>query len=200
MNYILDTDMAIYRITEDGKVFSQPKRKIPIVGKGMEFTGQFHHLLGEEIELTTRINNRGYITVSILKTTKMVHRLVAEGFCENPEGKPFVNHVDGCKTNNHFTNLEWVTVAENNAHARRTGLHVQARGHTLKYKSEETKAKAMSNLVDTSSLTPDEVRYCRKVCKPRSKDFSVSALSTQFGVSVAAMSKIIRGDTYRDVK
>lgn len=65
----------------------------------------------------------GYLIVHLGQSKiKMVHCLVATAFIPNPENKQFVNHIDGDKTNNNISNLEWVTSKENMEHAIRTGL------------------------------------------------------------------------------
>tara|TARA_R110000796_G_scaffold221224_1_gene337301 strand:+ start:40 stop:522 length:483 start_codon:yes stop_codon:yes gene_type:complete len=62
-------------------------------------------------------NNTGYKMVALYldgsPVKKYVHRLVAEQYCERPEGCNEVDHIDGDKFNNHADNLEWVTRAEN---------------------------------------------------------------------------------------
>jgi hypothetical protein len=74
------------------------------------------------------INENGYLCVGIYDSEKgqsvqhRVHRLVAEAFIPNPDGKRTVNHIDGNKLNNNVENLEWATHSENLEHARRTGL------------------------------------------------------------------------------
>ena len=68
----------------------------------------------------------GYEHLMLIKNNKKYnfkpHRLVAEAFVTNSENKPEVNHIDGNKLNNHFSNLEWVTRKENCQHAWKTGL------------------------------------------------------------------------------
>jgi hypothetical protein len=59
---------------------------------------------------------------------KYIHRLVAIAFLPNPLNKETVNHIDGNKSNNCLSNLEWATYAENNKHAVDTGLKTRTRG------------------------------------------------------------------------
>ena len=53
-----------------------------------------------------------------------VHRLVAEAFV--PGRHENVNHKDGDKTNNYYTNLEWLSYSDNHKHAGRMGLNATA--------------------------------------------------------------------------
>lgn len=59
---------------------------------------------------------------TIIQKTFTVHRLVAEHFLDKPDGKDYVNHIDGDKDNNVAGNLEWVTQSENQIHAYETNL------------------------------------------------------------------------------
>ena len=71
-------------------------------------------------------SNGRYMKVALCIKGKLkqflVHRLVAKAFVPNPENKREVNHIDGNKTNNKVSNLEWVTARENQIHAVKTGL------------------------------------------------------------------------------
>lgn len=59
----------------------------------------------------------GYKRVSLSsgnhRTTKLVHRLVAEAFIENPFNYPQINHKDENKENNCISNLEYCTAKYN---------------------------------------------------------------------------------------
>ncbi|UQN08013.1 HNH endonuclease (plasmid) [Deinococcus sp. QL22] len=52
----------------------------------------------------------------------LVHRIVWSAAHSLPPLGQQINHRDGCKTSNALPNLELVSPAENNAHARETGL------------------------------------------------------------------------------
>jgi hypothetical protein len=51
-----------------------------------------------------------------------ISRLVAFAFIDNKNDLPVVNHIDGNKKNDHFSNLEWCTYSHNSLHAFDNGL------------------------------------------------------------------------------
>ena len=98
-----------YYITNFGRVFIVNYRGTGRVKEMKPRLIQGYKSLGlEGVNSTT--NNRK-------QKIHKIHRLVAEHFVENIENKPCVNHKDGDKLNNHFSNLEWATVRENTVHA-----------------------------------------------------------------------------------
>jgi uncharacterized protein YehS (DUF1456 family) len=64
------------------------------------------------------------------KVKKMfyIHRLVANAFIKNINNLPTINHIDGVKTNNILSNLEWMSFTDNNKHAYLNGLIIQKKG------------------------------------------------------------------------
>ena len=78
--------------------------------------------------LKTYMNNAGYSCIKLVKNgirqSVLEHRIVAQTFIPNPCNKAEVNHLDGNKSNNAVSNLEWVTSSENKKHALHTGLKV----------------------------------------------------------------------------
>jgi|DEB0MinimDraft_10_1074344.scaffolds.fasta_scaffold04487_13 hypothetical protein len=73
---------------------------------------------GKERMLKPWIINSGYLAISLGKSNKwLLHRLVAEAYCEKPTNADQVNHIDGNKLNNSYDNLEWCTASDNMKHA-----------------------------------------------------------------------------------
>lgn len=71
---------------------------------------------------------RGYKRVVLSKNnevkTKQVHRLVAEAFIDNREGKQQVDHINCLRDDNRVENLRWTTPKENNQNPLTKAKHI----------------------------------------------------------------------------
>jgi hypothetical protein len=106
-------------------------------------------------------HNKGYVKIKLRHEGKVYqkfkHRIVAESFCANEENKPFVNHIDGNKDNNHPSNLEWVTSRENTHHAIDNGLIYTVCENSCFAKITNEKAHEICQLIDEGELTLKEI-------------------------------------------
>ena len=81
---------------------------------------------GTKQELKASVGATGYKVVTLSldgkRTTKKVHRLVAESFLDRESCKDQVNHKNSNKLDNRLENLEWVTMSENIQHRENAGF------------------------------------------------------------------------------
>ena len=80
-------------------------------------TGEIKNKKTERIMMGSKVNGYRFVNLHINSSTpkmnRLIHRMVAQTFLENPENKPVVNHKDTDILNNNVNNLEWVTYKEN---------------------------------------------------------------------------------------
>ena len=127
------------------------------------------------------VSTAGYLQVNLNKNgvskTVSVHRLVARLFIANPDRLPEVNHLDGCKLNNHISNLEWCTPSENIRHAVAVGLHA-------------------SGVEDSQAiLSREQVLFIRE----NPDDLNLAQLAEMFRTSKQTISRVQRGKTYKNI-
>ena len=145
--------MSDYEITKDGQVINKHNGHI----------------------VKPQLNGKGYGRVWMAGKLRFVHRLVAELYVPNPECKPQVNHIDGNKLNNNYTNLEWVTNQENRDHAVKNNLHLT--GENCSW----------------HKLTKENVDYIRKHLETPD-----TILAQKFGVAPTTISGIQTYRTWKD--
>lgn len=109
-------------------------------------------------------NEFGYLVVGINHNLKKVSRLVAEAFIPNPQNLPQVNHIDGNKSNNNVSNLEWCTAKENTNHAIETGLRDTAGKNNANVKLTEVEVREIRTLKDTHTLKEIAEKYNVQFC------------------------------------
>ena len=130
----------------------------------------------------TSLTKAGYVLITLsknaVKKTFLLHRLVAEHFVPNPDGKNEVNHIDGNKLNNKASNLEWVTRDENREKAISTGL-----------------INSFSSR--NNAFTDEQIHFIRELY---TLGYSQSKLSRMFSVANSVIRNIVKNKTYVDKK
>lgn len=106
-----------YGVTIDGRVYTRkrgkPWREMALHLKGKKGTRQ-----GDYYKIKLYRDGTCYQIA--------VHILIARTFHgDRPTPTHVVNHIDANKRNNHFTNLEWITYAQNTRHAIEVGAMAQ---------------------------------------------------------------------------
>lgn len=103
------------------------------------------------------ITKKGYHLVKLyfgggLHSSHSVHRLVALAFIENPENKPTVNHINGIKSNNAVSNLEWATFSEQELHAFKNDLNHKGENHPAAKLTDDIVRNICVMLQDNKSI------------------------------------------------
>lgn len=88
-----------YKVSNLGNVMSNYKKDWHLIKLSKQYAGYLR---------VTLFNKNG-------AKTKRVHRLVADAFIPNPEGKETVDHINGVRTDNRVENLRWCSIKENNS-------------------------------------------------------------------------------------
>lgn len=70
-----------------------------------------------EEQILRPFNQDGYVRYTLRKDggkrNFLAHQLVGKAFIPNPLNRIYIDHIDTDKTNNHVSNLHWVTKKEN---------------------------------------------------------------------------------------
>ena len=133
---------------------------------------------GKTVKLKPAISKDGYPQTMLKKSdgtyvSKKIHKLVAIAFFG--ESDLHVNHIDGIKTNNKVSNLEYCTISENIKHAYNLGLIKPKKG----------------SLNGNSKLTESDVLFIRNQAKERGRYYGRKELAKKFNVSESQIKDIV---------
>lgn len=148
--------------------------------------------------LTPYNGSHGYLIVALIKDKKVrtftIHRLMAITFFgPRPEGY-HVNHKDANKWNNKLSNLEYVTHAENIAHAKKLGLFPRGEDHWMFKKPHRIpKGEQIARAIFTSEQIRDiKARIARGEKRKE--------IANRYGVAPTYISQIKHGKVWRHIE
>ena len=155
---------GLYAVTEDGRVWSHPKRTA--VGRNGGTREDGGRWLNQFTATSRTRHLRAYLHRDGKTFGMFIHRAVALAYIQNPENLPHINHKDGDPTNNNVNNLEWCDAAANARHAVANGL------------TKMPKQSGSSN--SQSRLTETQIREIRA---RHSDGQSCAAIARSFGLN-----------------
>lgn len=142
---------GLYSVSNNGEVKNNYRNSILAV----TYNKDHKNKLGYKIVKLQIPYNRTKGEIKKYKTL-YIHRLVAEYFIDNVENKKCINHIDGNKHNNHYTNLEWVTYKENMTHSITNNLHSKLFNTKLSIVQLD---EAISLVINNKYSTKDLMKY-----------------------------------------
>lgn len=133
---IIDGKETNYSVTDDAHIYNdRTGREI----KGTYATNDYHSV---------------QLTIDGKPKTFMFHRLVAQAFCENPNGYTIVDHIDRNKHNDSASNLRWVCASANSLNCEK-----QAPTKRKKYEGDFTEKKWASVLEHPSYMVSEDGEF-----------------------------------------
>lgn len=132
------------------------------------------------IILKCHVNTKKYLDVDLCKNGKSkryrIHRLVANSFLHNENDYPQVNHIDGNKSNNTLSNLEWCDNSMNQKHAFLNNLNHRGKyGYSPKskrvyqYDSEHNFIREWDSIIRISHTLGYSDSFISQCCKRKYK-------------------------------
>lgn len=137
------------------------------------------------IILKLGLHPKGYLRIGITydsgkRIMKSVARLVGMAFIPNPENKSQINHIDGVKTNNTVSNLEWVSNQEN-------------MDHSIQVLKNRNWDYVVGENCNFSQLTEEEVIQIPKLLETK----SAREISKMFNVAPTTITEIVHGRSWK---
>lgn len=117
-------------------------------------------------------NSNGYLLCSVGGEWGrcLVHRVIASTWIPNPEEKEYVDHINGCKTDNRVENLRWATAQENKQYQTEQGVTAKRRqGLLLVVNTETGEGQVYKTIKDIATALGLDSRQISNVLAGRRK-------------------------------
>lgn len=162
----------IYKISNKNRVYSTSTNKLLSTKIKKHGNGYY------QVSLQCGIPGTKYTIARFMS----MHRLMMVVFNSIPNmGNLVVNHIDGDKSNNDLSNLEWVTYSRNTRHAIETGLYKPKKGEECSY------------------ATIDE-KTVRKICEMMlSGKYSKKEIAKKLGIPKSTVVNVTNGGSWTDI-